>query len=230
MSLKQPNAPCSTVQGPCSAGLSLTVVLRPRGFQPSVFVLLWPQWPAAGFKGSAPGQAAVQCGLCSVLQRLTSKYMWMLTFFSLQSTNGMLFFAFADSFLIRTCLGILFASLLMLLSYTNTSFIPLTSSAPCHSYSASSDLVPLSPSLPLLSAVHQRLFVSSPSSWEVRDVVLHDPGSLAALGVCLSCYQAGVHDEQGLHGSLCFTWPVLDCVSAGGVAGPVSHSLFLLQL
>lgn len=32
----------------------------------------------------------------------------MLTFFSLQSTNGMLFFAFADSFLIRTCLGILF--------------------------------------------------------------------------------------------------------------------------
>lgn len=67
-----------------------------------------PQWPRIGFKGSAPGQAVVQCGLCSVLQRLTSRYIWMLTFFSLQSTNGMLFFAFADSFLIRTCLGILF--------------------------------------------------------------------------------------------------------------------------
>lgn len=60
-------------------------------------------------------------------------------------------------------------------------------------------------------------------------MVLHVPGSLAALGVCLSCYQAAVYDGQGLHGSLCFTWTVLDCVSAGGVVGPVSHSLFPLQ-
>lgn len=55
------------------------------------------------------------------------------------------------------------------------------------------------------------------------------PVSLAALGVCLSCYQAAVYDGQGLHGSLCFTWTVFDCVSAGGVVGPVSHSLFPLQ-
>lgn len=62
-------------------------------------------------------------------------------------------------------------------------------------------------------------------------MVLHVPGSLAALGVCLSCYQAAVYDGQGLHGSLCFTWTVFDCVSAGGVVGPVSLSLFsLLQL
>lgn len=108
----------------------------------------------------------------------------------------------------------------MLLSYTNASFISLMSSAPCHSYSASSNF---SPTLPLLSAIHLCFFVFSPPtpSWEVRDVVLHVPGSPAALGVCLSCYQAAVYDGQGLHGSLCFTWTVL--VSAGGVVGPVSQ-------
>lgn len=116
----------------------------------------------------------------------------------------------------------------MLLSYTNTSFIPLMSSAPRHSHSNSSDFVSLTPTLPLLSAIHLCLFVSS-SSWEVRDVVLHVPGSLAALGVCLSYNQAAVYGGKGLHGSLCFSWTVLDCVSAGGVVGPVSHSLFSLQ-
>lgn len=39
LSLKQPNAPCSTVQWLCSPGLSLTMVLHPWGFQPSMFVL-----------------------------------------------------------------------------------------------------------------------------------------------------------------------------------------------
>ncbi len=192
-----------------------------------MFVLLWPQWPKIGFKGSAPSQAVVQCGLCSVLRRLTSRYIWMLTFFSLQSTNRMLFFAFADSFLIRTCLGILFCLSSHVLKL-HKHLIFLTSSTPCHSYSASSDFITFSPTLPLLSAIHLCLFVFSPS-WEVRDVVPHVPGSLAALGVCLSCYQAAVYDGQGLHGSLCFTWTVLDCVSAGGVVGPVSYSLFPLQ-
>lgn len=100
-SLEQPNAPRSTAQWPRSTGLSLTVVLHPCGFQPSLFVLLWPQWPRIGLKGSAPGRAVVQSGLCSVLEKLTSKYIWMLTFFSLQSTNGKLlfFFCFCRQFL-----------------------------------------------------------------------------------------------------------------------------------
>lgn len=53
-------------------------------------------------------QAVVQHGLGPVMLILTSRCKWMLTFFFLQFTNRMLFFAFADSFLIRTCLGILF--------------------------------------------------------------------------------------------------------------------------
>lgn len=47
----------------------------------------------------------------------------------------------------------------MLLSYTNASFISLMSSAPCHSYSASSNF---SPTLPLLSAIHLCFFVFFP--------------------------------------------------------------------
>lgn len=60
-------------------------------------------------------------------------------------------------------------------------------------------------------------------------MVLHVTRPLAVLGLCLSCYQAAGNGGQGLHGSLCFASTVLDCVSAGGVVGPVSLSLFPLQ-
>lgn len=100
--------------------------------------------------------------------------------------------------------------------------------------SSESPVISFSPTLILLSAIHLCLFIFS-ISWDVREVVLHAPGSLAALGVCLSFYRAAVYDGLGLHGSLCFMWTVPGCVSAGGVVGPVSHygscrNLILLKL
>lgn len=134
----------------------------------------------------------------------------MLTFFSLQSTNGMLFFAFADSFLIRTCLGILFASLLMLLSYTNTS------PSLCYVLYTLSFLLSLQwfcYPLPLLLCHYCQQFICASLffslSWEVMGCGSACPRFSAALGVCLFCYQAAVYDGLGLHGSLCFASTVL---------------------
>lgn len=87
--------------------------------------------------------------------------------------------------------------------------VSVTSSTPCHSFSASGDFVTLSsPTLPLLSAIHLCLFVFS-LSWEVMGCGSACPRFSAALGVCLFCYQAAVYGGLGLHGSLCFASTVL---------------------
>lgn len=153
----------------------------------------------------------------------------MLTFFSLQSTNRMLFFAFADSFLIRTCLGILFclsshvlklhkrlifhlSNVLYTLSFLLGLLISLSSHLLCHYCH---------------QVVCYSLFSPPHEMWGMWFCMSQ------VLLLCWVCVWAVIRlrimMDRELHGSLCFTWAVRDCVSAGGVVGPVSHSLFPLQ-
>lgn len=179
-------------------------------------------------------------GSCRELTgRLTPEYTcWLLTLSCLLSTNGTLLllfiFAFADSFLIRTCLGILFC--LSSPQLHTLTHISLSSSASFPS-----------PDLWLFSLLTRRFskpstclsvfFAVPPCPAAVRSdqsFVLHVAllSSPAVLGLCLSCYQAAVYDGRGsawlaLLGLNC---PRPQRVSAGGVVGPESlPSLFPLQ-
>lgn len=154
----------------------------------------------------------------------------MLTFFSLQSTNRMLFFAFADSFLIRTCLGILFASLLMLLSYTNTSpslcnvlytlSFPLSLQWFCYPLLSYSAITVSNSSVPLCF---------SPSHEKWWGVVLHVPGSLLRWVCVCSVIRLRFMMDWVCMARFASRRLSYDCVSAGGVVGPVSNSLCPLQ-
>ena len=153
----------------------------------------------------------------------------MLTFFSSpQSTNGMLFCVFADSFLIRTCLGTLLFPLCSdsLDLDTHSHFI---FSVPCPLSVNPSSLLSL-PRLVLffisvglllsLACLFARLF---PPPRQKRGMWFCMPSRPTELDVCLrGCSWA--EGGQVLHGWLCFVTVEWTCVTAGGVVGPVPHS------